>query len=620
MNRFRERLAGHSVPSVYETVFVTKDGRAVPVELTAAQTLWQGEPAGLVLLHDITERQRAEEQMRKLSSAMEQTADSVVITDCHGVIEYVNHAFEVTTGYTVAEAVGHTPRLVKSGVHDNAFYHRLWTTILGGDVFRDVIINRHKNGNLYFEEKTITPLRDAGGGITHFISTGKDITERMQAQERLQFLAHHDALTELPNRVLFMDRLSQALNRAQWHRRVVGVMFLDLDRFKNINDTLGHDIGDRFLKAMAERLRSCVRDGDTVARLGGDEFAILLEDIAQTEDVSAVGAKILQALGVPLLVDERELFVTTSIGISLFPDDGNDAQTLLKNADAAMYRAKELGRNNCQFYSADLGAQAFERLTLETNLRHALERDEFLLSYQPEVDLKSGRVAGLEALLRWRHPEFGMVAPLQFIALAEETGMIVPIGEWVLRAALAQARSWESQGLGLPRIVINISGRQFDEPGFTDMVQRILGEIVLRSTQIEFEITESVIMQDAQITTDRLQALHELGIQFAIDDFGTGYSSLSYLRRFPIHVLKIDRSFVQDVTTHQDDAEIVKTIITMAHGLRIQVIAEGVETAEQLAFLRSHGCDMAQGYYLGRPVTPEEAGQLLRAGKRLPAG
>ncbi len=565
-------------------------------------------------VQDITDHERANAEMRKLSSAVEQTADAVMITDRDGVIEYVNRAFEQTTGYSPAEALGKKPSLVQSGMQGEEFYRRVWDTILRGETFRDVFINRKKGGELYYEEKTITPLKDTAGRITHFISTGKDITERIVAQERLQYLAHHDALTELPNRVLFMDRLSQALTRARWRGRVIGVMFLDLDRFKNLNDTLGHDVGDHFLQAMAARLKGAVREGDTVARFGGDEFAILLEDVAHAEDVSAIAGKMLQTFSMPFVLDEHEYYITASIGISLYPNDGADPTTLLKHADTAMYRAKDLGKNNYQFYAADMSAVAFERLTLETSLRHALERREFVLYYQPQVEIASGRLLGMEVLLRWRHPDFGLIGPLQFIHLAEETGLIVPIGEWVLRTACAQARAWETEGMRVPRLAINISGRQFSEPAFIDTIKRLLNEYGLQTTQVEFEITESVIMKDARLTADRLGLLYAAGIRFAIDDFGTGYSSLSYLKRFPISTLKIDKSFIHDVTTSEDDAEIVRTIIAMAHGLRLKVIAEGVETPEQLALLRAHGCDAVQGYYFSRPLPPEDLASWLRAG------
>jgi len=567
---------------------------------------------------DITARVRAEAEMRKLSSAIQQTGDSVIITDRDGVIEYVNAAFERTTGYSAAEAIGRRPSIVKSGAHDQAFFEKLWRTVLAGETFSDVFINRRKDGELYYEEKTISPLRDRHGRITHFIATGKDITERMQAQERLQHIAHHDALTGLPNRVLFLDRLEQALlRRAHSPDRVVAVMFLDLDRFKNVNDTLGHDVGDALLKSMAARLQGCLREGDSVARLGGDEFAVLLEDVASAEDVSTIAGKILDAFALPFSVHAHELFVTASIGISLYPNDGATAATLLKNADAAMYRAKDLGKNNYQFYSADMSAAAFERLTLESSLRRALERDEFVLYYQPQIDIVSGQLIGVEALLRWEHPEFGLLSPTQFIPIAEETGAIVPLGEWVARKAMEQVKEWRRDAHPELRVALNVSGRQFTEASFLDAVPRLLEETGLPPHALELEITESVLMRNAEKTVERLRTLHAMGVRFAIDDFGTGYSSLSYLRRFAIHTLKIDKSFIREMTAGSGDVEIVKTIIMMARGLKLAVIAEGVETREQLLFLKSYGCHAVQGYLVARPLTAAAlSARLAQTGMR----
>jgi diguanylate cyclase (GGDEF)-like protein/PAS domain S-box-containing protein len=565
---------------------------------------------------DITDAYLAQAEMRKLSSAIQQTADAVIITDRDGVIEYVNQAFEQTTGYSAAEALGCKPSLVTSGLQSQEFYQQLWSTILDGRSFREVFINRRKDGALYYEEKTITPLRDANGRITHFISTGKDITERMQAQERLHHLAHHDALTELPNRVLFLERLNQALQRSGKSERIIGVMFLDLDRFKLLNDTLGHDVGDRFLKGIAARLRAAVREGDTVARLGGDEFAILLNQVAQPEDITLVANKILRVFAAPFDVGGHQHYLTASIGISLYPNDGADAATLLKHADNAMYRAKDLGKNTYQFYSADMGAQALERLTLETSLRHALARNEFVLHYQPQIDLAAGRLLGLEALLRWQHPDLGLIGPTQFMPLAEETGLINPISEWVLDAAATQARVWVSRRMSLPKLAVNLSGVQFHQTNFVETMRHALAAWGANATQLEFEITESAIMKDAALTAERLKILHGLGARFAIDDFGTGYSSLSYLKRFPITTLKVDKSFVQDITRDENDAEIVRTIIGMAHNLKLKVIAEGVETAEQLDLLRAQGCDAVQGYYFSRPLPAHAIEPWLRTGGR----
>ena len=557
------------------------------------------------------EQSRAEEQMRKLSSAVEQTADLVMITDRKGCIEYVNPAFEVVTGYLLHEVIGKSGNVVKSSRHDNKFYKRLWGTILRGDVFQDVIINRKKGGELYYEEKTITPLKDAHGEITHFISTGKDITERMRTQERLYHLAYHDILTQLPNRGLFVDRLNHALARQRDPKKLLAVLFMDLDRFKIINDTLGHDTGDHLLKLLSQRIVACLREGDTVARLAGDEFVILLEDISTSDDVAPICRKILDGLAQPFQIENKELFVTGSIGIALSPVDGSDAATLIRNADIAMYRAKELGRNTYQFYSADMSTKAFERLNLETSLRHALKRNELVLYYQPQVSPTSGRIIGAEALLRWCHQDRGMLLPDQFITLLEDTGLIIPVGEWVLQTAINQARQWCDAGFSSIRVSVNLSSRQFDNVSLKQIVTDLMREIGLGSEWIGLEITETVLMTHDAKTVQTLQELSAAGVQISIDDFGTGYSSLSYLKRLPIDALKIDGSFIRDVTTDADDAAIVQAIIAMAKSLKLDLIAEGVETPEQLDFVRGY-CASIQGYFYSTPLPANELTELLR--------
>lgn len=578
------------------------DGGLIEIEVSGT-LLADGRIQGIA--RDITARKTLEAEMRKLSSAVQQTADLVVITDRRGVIEYVNPAFVATTGYAKEEAIGATPRLIKSDKHDAEFHKRLWETVLRGEVFQDVVINRRKNGTLYYEEKSITPIKNESAEITHFVSAGKDITERMRTQERLQYLAHHDVLTGLPNRALFLERLGHAVSRRQWTRRPMAVIFLDLDRFKYVNDTLGHDTGDGALQIAAQRLSSCIRDGDTVARLGGDEFTILLEDLSSANDVPLVARKILDALALPFTVGGAEFFITTSIGITVYPDDAQDALSLLRNADSAMYRAKEVGRNNFQYYSKELGLKAQDRLNMEVRLRRALEREEFALHYQPQVDLVSGRTASYEALLRWNHPELGMVSPLQFISLAEDTGLILPIGTWVLRTACEQVGRWHRASPLPVGVAVNLSARQFAEPGLVQTVQDILDETGIDPRRLELEITENVLMQNVGETIDTLQALAAMGVSLAIDDFGTGYSSLSYLKRFPIARVKIDQSFVRDLASDPDDASIVTAIIAMAHNMDVQVVAEGVETEAQLTFLRSRYCDVAQGFLFGAAQPPQ---------------
>ncbi|MBI3775417.1 MAG: EAL domain-containing protein [Gammaproteobacteria bacterium] len=556
-------------------------------------------------------RQRAEQQTKKLSSAVEQTADAVIITDRLGTIEYVNYAFEQISGYTSADAVGQRPSLVKSGKHDLSYYQRLWKTLQAGEVFRDILVNRRKNGELYYEEKTITPLRDTAGVITHFISTGKDITERMQSQERLRIMAHHDALTELPNRTLFLDRLTQSVAYARWHRRLVAIMFLDLDRFKHINDTLGHDAGDQLLQALAVRLKATLRDRDTVARFGGDEFAILLDDVASEKDVALLANKILEAMRQPYLIGGHKFHLTVSIGISLYPNDGQDNSTLLRNADIAMYRAKDLGKNTYQLYSAEMSHRAFERLALEASLHHALEQNEFVIFYQPQVNMATQELLGMEALLRWRHPELGLMAPADFLELLEESGLIVAVGDWVLRSACEQARAWCDAGLGPIRVAVNLSGHQLRQPNFLSCVTEQVKRCRLPNGCLELEITETVLMQDAERALNTLAAIDRASIRVAIDDFGTGYSSLGYLKRFPIDTLKIDRSFVHDITTDPQDAAIVRSVIAMARNLKLEIVAEGVEHEAQLAFLRNEHCDIIQGYFISPALPAPEATAFL---------
>jgi diguanylate cyclase (GGDEF)-like protein/PAS domain S-box-containing protein len=467
-------------------------------------------------------------------------------------------------------------------------------------------------GNLHTISISGRPIFDEEGRFTGYRGTGTDITEEKKVEDQIRHMAHHDALTELPNRVLLHDRIGQAIAQARRNRRVAALLVIDLDRFKNINDSLGHQVGDGLLRTVAERLVACVRDADTVARMGGDEFVVVLTDLKRAEDAGPIAQKILGALPRPVNIEDHELRVTSSIGICAYPHDGEDVETLMRNADAAMYHAKETGRNNFQFFTRQMNTAANQRLLLEKDLRLALEREEFTIDYQPQVDLKTGGIVGFEALIRWRHPRRGMVAPSEFIPVAEETGLITPIGEWVLRGACMQARNWRTLGYPQLRVSVNCSAQQFRQEGLVDVVARTLQQTGLPASSLKLEITESVIVEHAEHVIARLKALDNIGVRLSIDDFGTGYSSLGYLKRFPIHELKIDRSFVRDIGTDPDDAAIVSAIIAMARGLELQVVAEGVETAEQLAFLKKLGCDWAQGYYFSKPLPAEEIEPLLR--------
>lgn len=557
-------------------------------------------------------RRRAEVQMRNLASAMEQTADTIVITSLDGVIEYVNAAFEKTTGFGKEEAVGQTPSLLKSGQQDAAYYAKLWTTLKNGDVFRGTLVNRRKDGSLYHEEKTITPLRDAEGNITHYLAAGRDITERLKAQEQLHNLTYFSPLTGLPNRALFLDRLNQLLSRGRRVNRIIALLFINLDRFKAVNDSLGHDAGDQALQIMPERLNACVREGDTVAHLGADLFAIILQDMDAADDVPLIAQTILDAIAAPARLESDDFILTASIGIALYPHDGESAQELLKCADAALTRAKGQGGNSFHFFTVDIHRNALQSLSLASSLHGALERGEFQVYYQSQHNTENRQLAGMEALLRWNHPGQGMLPPSMFIPILEETGMIVPVGEWVLRSACRQMALWQSSGFVPVRVAVNLSARQLNSPSLTATVASVLAETGLDPKYLELEITESMLMQDIELTIATLDALADMGVMIAIDDYGTGYSSLAYLKRLNVDVLKIDQSFVRGISMDTDDEAIVASTVSMAHKLGLAVIAEGVETEAQLEYLRLNACDRVQGYLFSRPVPANEIQVLLQ--------
>jgi diguanylate cyclase (GGDEF)-like protein/PAS domain S-box-containing protein len=561
----------------------------------------------------------SQRSLRLSKQVIDATLDGVVITNSEGIIESINPAFTKLTGYSPEEAIGQTPALLKSGRHDEAFYQELWRSLRETGHWQGEVWNRRKSGEIYPEWLTITEVRDELGGEHKFAGVFSDISERKESEQKIRALAYYDALTGLPNRRLFQDRLSLALPQMRRHQQQLAVMFIDLDLFKRINDTLGHDVGDEVLIEMAKRLKACVRESDTVSRMGGDEFTILQPEIKDPSNSLQLASRIVASLREPFISGDRELYVTSSVGIAIYPDDGETPEELTKNADTAMYRAKELGRNNYQLYTDAMNTASVERLTMENHLRHAIEREELDLNYQVKVDLVSQQTIGVEALLRWNSAEVGLVSPADFIPLAEANGMILPIGEWVLKRACMQAREWLDRGLPEIHVAVNVSSRQLHQDDLVETVIRTLGETGFEARCLEIELTESMLMENIAEVEPKLHRLRDLGVRIGIDDFGTGYSSLAYLKRLPIDTLKIDVSFIRDIPEDADDAEIVAAIIAMAHRLDLEVVAEGVEREEQVRFLRTLGCDQIQGYLVGRPLSAENIVSLLDR-KLLPEG
>jgi len=545
--------------------------------------------------------------------------DAVICTDSWGAITFLNVAAETITGWTRREAAGEPMATVLRLL--DATSRQPFPIAMGMASGREgaahlptnpVLIRRE--GTEVAIETSIAPIHDRQGQSTGAVVVFRDVSAARAMSLQMAHSAEHDALTGLPNRTLLNDRISQAIAYARRHSKQVAVLFLDLDGFKHINDSLGHPIGDKLLQSVTRRLVDCGRASDTVSRQGGDEFVVLLAEIEQAQDAAIAAQRMLRAVAGAHSIDHHELHITTSIGVSVYPDDGLDAETLIKNADTAMYQAKENGRHGYQYFEASMNARAVERRSIEEGLRRALERHEFTLHYQPKIDFKTGGIAGAEALLRWTHPTQGAVSPAQFIPIAEDCGLILPIGNWVLRQACEQAQAWVEQGLPLTTMAVNVSAKEFRDEKFLDGLSSILTDTGLDPRALELELTESVLMKHSESAAFTLHTLRDKGVQIAVDDFGTGYSSLSYLRKFPIDALKIDQSFVAQITTAEDDASIVIAVIGMARSLKLRVVAEGVETLEQLSFLRAHECDEAQGYYFSRPVPPEQFATLLRTG------
>lgn len=548
------------------------------------------------------ERAQSETKLSKLSQAVEQSSNTIVITDLDANIEYANAAFVKATGYSLLDAIGKNPRILHSGKTPQATYDEMWADLTSGKTWRGELINRRRDGTEYVEYAIISPVCMADGRVTNYLAIKEDITEKKQAEVRIKQLAHFDFLTGLPNQLLLKDRVAQVIKLAQRSDSPLAVLFLDLDHFKNINDTLGHRIGDELLIQLATRLKSMVRDEDTLSRLGGDEFILVLPG-TDADGAAHVANKLLEMVAQTCHIEQYELVVTPSIGIAMYPGDGIDFDKLYQSADVAMYRAKRDGRNTFRFFTAEMQERSARRLLLENALRHALEREQFQLYYQPQVSMQDGQVIGAEALLRWHHPELGTVAPVEFIPIAEESGLILSIGEWVLRTAVQQAKTWMDSGQSPIIIAVNLSPVQFRHAHLPELVMQILQEANLPPQHIELELTESMAMDAPLEAIAVMDELYARGIRMSIDDFGTGYSSLSYLKKFKVNKLKIDQSFVRDISDDPESRAIVTAIITLASSMGFQTIAEGVETAGQLAFLRLQGCNEVQGYYFSRPLT-----------------
>lgn len=586
---------------LFETTHRRKSGEIWNVEISTSFTHSSG---GLffVFSRDITERKRTQQELRLIAEVFKNTSEGIVITDPDGVVVNVNTAYCEITGYRQEEITGQKPSKMKSGMHDSDFYREMWGSLTENGSWVGEIWDRRKNGEVFPKWLSINAIHDENGKLTHYVGTFSDISKLKSIEQELEQMAYYDPLTKLPNRILFRDRLETEINRCRRHGYRCALLYLDLDRFKLVNDTLGHATGDELLVEVALRIQNMMRTNDTVARMGGDEFTILVTRLNNPDAAAAVAQGLIDELMKPINVMGEEIRVGGSVGIAMYPDDGDNYSTLTRHADVAMYAAKSRGRGYYHFYSEDMDRSAQEHLKTKRDLYHAIEKEEFFLVFQPQVDAASGRTVRCEALIRWQHPKRGVVSPDRFIPIAEDSGLILPIGEWVIREVCKQIRFWQSHNLEAPPVAINLSARQFRQEGLVERIMAILDEYCVPVNLVEFEITETIAMENAESTMMRLSALAERGFSIAIDDFGTGYSSLSYLKTFPVDKLKLDRSFVRGIPEDSNDAAISSAVIQMAISLGHEVVAEGVETKEQRDFLLALGCRIMQGYFFSRPL------------------
>ncbi|OWY39182.1 sensor domain-containing diguanylate cyclase [Xenophilus sp. AP218F] len=604
----------------FEATYLNRFENQVPVSV---KTVAMRDAFGRInavwrMVRDISEKRAAEERVQLAAKVFENTVEGIMITDADKRIRSVNRAFTEITGYTQHEVLGQKTSILSSGRHEGPFYEQMWAAITEHGSWQGELWNRRKNGEVFPEWLAINAVRNSLGEVTHYVAIFSDLTERKEADERIQFLAHFDVLTSLPNRVHMQDRVELAIHNASRDNQRLALLLLDLDRFKTVNESLGHSAGDTLLQIAADRIRAVLTPGEMLARQGGDEFIVLLPLIADPSEAALAAERVRDVFANPIELHNHVITITPSIGISVYPDDGRDYETLVRNADAAMYHAKSSGRNSYKFYTADLNARAREILAIESQLRFALERDEFVLHYQPQVEMGSGSIVGAEALIRWNHPSLGLLGPIRFIQVAEERGFIVQIGDWVIREATRQLAAWRMAGLPELTLAINLSALQFRQQDLAGKLQHALDGCGLPGSALDIEVTESIIMEDAQATIQAIDTMKNMGLRLSIDDFGTGYSSLSYLKRFKADKLKIDRSFVRDIPQDADDTAIARAIINMARNLNMKVVAEGVETMEQWRFLEEEGCDLVQGYLIAKPLPADDFAALLAKGRLLP--
>lgn len=613
VDRLHEAMRTGDVTN-FEMVMKTADGADIVTELSTANRYERGQLERIIgAVVNVTERRRIEAQLRQAAVVFDSTLNGVMITDAAGRIVNVNKAFTAITGYALDEVAGQRPPISKSGRQNDEFYRRMWETLAQNGRWSGEVWNRRKSGEVYPVWENITAIRDEQGNVVNYVGVFTDISTIKESEERLAYIAHHDVLTGAANRLLLSASLDSAIAHARRESQRFALLYLDLDRFKAINDLYGHEYGDEALRVVAERIRKSIRTEDVLARVGGDEFVVLMAPLVDPQDAAALAEKIIRAVGEPLQVGGKDLQIGISVGIGLYPDDAQTPDGLIKAADAAMFSAKQQDKGTFRFATAELTRRAHEHSWLEGNLRRALPEGQFTLEYQPQVSLSDGRILGVEALIRWLHPELDTVLPGKFISVAEDSGLIHSIGEWVLRTACAEARSWTDEGI---RLAVNLPARQPLRPQLLESVPSILAEAGLRADRLELEFSESALRNPEQDIAS-LYRLRELGVRFAIDDFGTGPTSLAKLRRLPIDTLKIDQALIRDLAVDRDAEAIVAAIIAMSHSLNLRVVAEGVETREQLDFLRAQRCDAFQGYYFSPPLPADELRQRLRARTKL---